>query len=353
MAVDIPVPESSTRPDQAPVTTGRREASGGVIRSADLVLDGGGVRGIGLVGAILALDAAGFRFRRVAGTSAGAIVASLVAALEAAGQPVSRLVEIMNSFEYPRLMNHAALGSAELAERLLVHRGLYNAEYLTEWLGAQLEKIGVTKFSHLRCTDAGLDHTLTDSQRYTLVVHTSDITRSRLARFPWDYPDYGMDPGEQLIVDAVRASMAMPFFFEPVRLDAAAATINGVSLPEEKVTLVDGGLLSDFPIEAFDRADGLAARWPTIGIRLSAEQTAMPVSHDRGDLIGEVIDCLRTLLDNADRYYLAPDKVARTIFVDHGGVSSTDFDLTADQQQMLLRNGQDAGQAYVASHPVG
>lgn len=64
-------------------------------------------------------------------------------------------------------------------------------------------------------------------------------------------------------------------------------------------------------------------------------------------------DCLRTLLDNADRYYLTPDQVASTIFVDHGGVSSTDFHLTADQQQMLLRNGRDAGQAYVASHPVG
>ncbi len=48
------------------------------MNSADLVCEGGGVRGIGLVGAVYALTAAGYGFPRVAGTSAGAIVASLV-----------------------------------------------------------------------------------------------------------------------------------------------------------------------------------------------------------------------------------------------------------------------------------
>jgi NTE family protein len=48
--------------------------------SADLVLEGGGVKGIGHVGAIAALVEKGYAFQRVAGTSAGAIVASLVAA---------------------------------------------------------------------------------------------------------------------------------------------------------------------------------------------------------------------------------------------------------------------------------
>lgn len=57
---------------------------------ADLVCEGGGVRGIGLVGAVDALVQAGYRFPRVAGTSAGAIVASLVAALQVAGEPLSR-----------------------------------------------------------------------------------------------------------------------------------------------------------------------------------------------------------------------------------------------------------------------
>ena len=45
----------------------------------DLVFEGGGVKGIGLGGAYAALEDEGFRPNNVAGTSAGAITAALVA----------------------------------------------------------------------------------------------------------------------------------------------------------------------------------------------------------------------------------------------------------------------------------
>src|ERR1700722_20038315 len=44
------------------------------------VFEGGGVRGTALVGAVAAAEKNGITFRSVAGTSAGAIVASLLAA---------------------------------------------------------------------------------------------------------------------------------------------------------------------------------------------------------------------------------------------------------------------------------
>ena len=47
----------------------------------DLVLAGGGVKGIGLVGAVVKLMDAGYRPYRVAGTSAGAVVGAIVAAV--------------------------------------------------------------------------------------------------------------------------------------------------------------------------------------------------------------------------------------------------------------------------------
>ena len=46
----------------------------------DAVFEGGGVLGIGLVGAAKAIEAAGYEFSRLAGSSAGAIVAALLAA---------------------------------------------------------------------------------------------------------------------------------------------------------------------------------------------------------------------------------------------------------------------------------
>ena len=47
---------------------------------ADLVLEGGGVKGLGTAGAVMALLDAGYRFPRVAGTSVGALTAAFAAA---------------------------------------------------------------------------------------------------------------------------------------------------------------------------------------------------------------------------------------------------------------------------------
>ena len=47
---------------------------------ADLVLSGGGVKGIGLVGAVVALMEAGYAVQRVSGTSAGSVVGAILAA---------------------------------------------------------------------------------------------------------------------------------------------------------------------------------------------------------------------------------------------------------------------------------
>jgi NTE family protein len=49
-------------------------------RRADLVLEGGGVKGLGTAGAVMALLDAGWTFPRVAGTSVGALAAAFAAA---------------------------------------------------------------------------------------------------------------------------------------------------------------------------------------------------------------------------------------------------------------------------------
>src|SRR5947199_6886462 len=75
----------------------------------NLVLEGGGVKGIGLVGAATALADAGYTFSRIAGTSAGAIVGSLLAACAASGSPASDLVEVMEQLDYSRFQDRTLL----------------------------------------------------------------------------------------------------------------------------------------------------------------------------------------------------------------------------------------------------
>jgi NTE family protein len=229
------------------------------VPNADLVLEGGGVKGLGLVGAVSALMQGRYTVPRAAGTSAGAIVAAFVAA----GAGADQLARIMDRLEYDRVPDRASPGIplASEAVSLLAKGGAHPGEYVHEFVRAELETLGVRTFADLRLEDPAADAHLPPSRRYKLVVMVTDITHGRLLRLPWDYRElFDLDPDEQLVADAVRASMSIPLYFEPQTLRHAHT--------DEASMLVDGGVLSNFPIEAFDRCDGRAPRWPTFGIRV-------------------------------------------------------------------------------------
>ncbi len=77
--------------------------------AVDLVLEGGGVQRIGLVGAVLTWSDNGLVFPRAAGTSAGAIVASRVAAHQVAGGTLSELETIVRSVDYRKFQDEGLL----------------------------------------------------------------------------------------------------------------------------------------------------------------------------------------------------------------------------------------------------
>jgi NTE family protein len=315
---------------------------------ADLVLEGGGVKGIGLVGAAMVLAEHDYVFPRVAGTSAGAIVASLIAAHQVAGRPLAGIETIMNSLDYQKFqdetfLEHLTGPAGEVAE-LLLHMGIAKGEYLVEWLGNVLDGLDVRTFADLRISeDDDPGTSLPPEQRYRLVVHTSDISRGALVRLPWDYHYYGQDPDAVRVVDAVRASMSIPFFFRPVT----------VHTPTGKTTWVDGGMLSNFPITVFDRTDGKPSRWPTWGVKLSARPASAQVDQPAHNNFALAISCLRTLLSGWDRYHLDDEGVtARTMFVDTDKISSIDFDITRDQQQLLFGNGRKAAASFLEHAPA-
>jgi NTE family protein len=306
----------------------------------NLVLEGGGVKGIAIIGAVLALDDAGFRFRRVAGTSAGAIAAALVAANIAAGAPLSGVKDQIASVDFRKFTEgHSKLGQVR---SLVTNLGMFSGDYLVNWLGAILDDLGVTKFGDLKHADLG------DVYPYSLVVHTADITRGRLVRLPRDYAHYSRDPDNELIVDAVRASMAIPFFFEPVHVDFQIAD-DGAAPTSARATWVDGGLLSNFPMETFnDLQNGVVVDdWHTIGVKLSDKAVVHEPIDQTDGVIEELRQIAKTLLDNSNRYFVPPDKQRGTIFVDSAGISTTNFDLTVDQQQLLFDNGQQAAREWL------
>ena len=306
-------------------------------RRADLVLEGGGVKGIALVGAVTALDEAGYSFPRVAGSSAGAIVASLVAALTSAGEPVSRLTDVMRTVDYRKFRDTGGLGRLPIVGRalsLLVRDGLYDGRYLEDFLTGALGELGVRTFGDLRlpATDPALEG-MAPGRGYRLVVTVSDLSRRRLARLPWDFPSYDVDPDGQSVARAVRASAAIPFFFRPVRQRTSAG----------EATWVDGGLLSNFPVDLFDRADSLEPRWPTFGVRLTTRTPTPPVTRAVDNPVEIGLAALDTLLtDQGSAFLEDPCTVERTVFVPTSEVSVVDFDLDRETQERLYASGRAA-----------
>lgn len=297
-------------------------------RWCDLVLEGGGVKGIGLVGALEVLTKDGYQVRRVAGTSAGAIVGSLVAA----GMPTDTLITTMQKLDYTKFKDKSFLaqfGKVGEAASVALTKGIYKGDYFFEWLTAQLQTMGIRTFADLKLDDNWAKK-LPPEQRYKLIVVVSDISQGRMLRLPWDYAKYGLDPDQQLVAEAVRGSMSIPFFYQPARLQDSY--------------LVDGGLLSNFPISLFDTTDD----WPTFGIKLSAKLEPDTVANPIHSIVDYAKAVLSTATNAHDQMHIDdPCTERRTIFVDTGKITATNFGITQDQQRFLYQNGQAGAKKFL------
>lgn len=309
---------------------------------ADLVLEGGGAKGVALAGSAAQLHDAGYRFQRIAGTSVGALVGALLAA----GMPPTELeatARRLDLIAIAPLSRWSRLGRWGRQAAVLFERGVYDHAPLRRWLTRELARFGVRTFGDLRIDDP--DAAFAQGRNYRLVVTATDITRGRPVRLPWDAADYGLDPDELLVADAVAASAALPMAFEPVRLRTASG---------EEAVLVDGGLLSRFPIDVFDRADRRPPRWPTVGLKLSAlpEHEGFVVRHRITGPLSYLQALLGTAVASWDvRHLDDPAVVERTVFVDTSDVSTLDFSLSQELRDDLVDRGRAAARAWLAEDP--
>ena len=311
---------------------------------ADLVLEGGGVKGLGTAGAVMGLLDEGWTFPRVAGTSVGALAAAFVAA-EADSATFRGVLDRLTLRRIPD--RRAPLPLVSEGFSLLTERGAYAGDWIHRWLRRELDDLGVHTFADLRRDDPG-DDTVA-GHRYRLVVMATDVTHGRLLRLPWDYTLFDLDPDEQPVADAVRMSLSIPFYFRPCSLRHAGTG--------EVATIVDGGVLSNFPIEIFDRTDGRASRWPTFGVRLFPDLPA-----GLGDVVpwfgGPMLPAVRlleqvvaTALVGRDQTHLErPGVRERTLTVDTSGTAITEFGIGDREKAQLVERGRAAALEFLRRH---
>src|SRR5947207_3053281 len=108
---------------------------------ANAVFEGGGVKGIALVGALKRVEEEEVRFVGVGGTSAG----SMVAALYAAGYTADEMKEILYDTDFSKLLDPSWPKTYDLWK----HKGIYKGRKLYEWMYKLLAKKGVVTFRDL------------------------------------------------------------------------------------------------------------------------------------------------------------------------------------------------------------
>lgn len=303
------------------------------VKDCDLVLGGGGVRGIAHVGALSAVEQADLRVRHVAGASAGAIVG----ALAVAGVPSVRMQTLLQDLDVGAFAFSDLVGGARSAPGVgaLLDRLGFDGPDALGWLEDVLAEHGVRTFGDLRDGDTSSD----PCRGWRLVVRALDVANRRVVRLPWDYRDYGLDPDEQSVAQAVRASMSVPLVFRPVVLHSLAES-------HPSGVLVDGGMGGGVPVRIFDRP-GVLPRWPTFGVRL----VAVPADREPSDLsspIGLLRAVIDTLLEATDplEQALAPDD-ARTVALDTLGLRTMDVRRLDEMAPRLMANGRRAMAAFL------
>jgi NTE family protein len=307
----------------------------------DLVFEGGGVKGIGLGGAFAALEENGFQPNNVAGTSAGAITAALVAA----GYSASELKDIVFNMPFSRFKDSGGMARIPFFGgplNVLSDLGLYEGKYFHAWIAGLLAAKNVNTFADLLNPDS-----TGPADRHRLRVIASDVTHRRMLILPTDAPHLGIEPDEMVVADAVRMSMSIPIFFEPVEIKDA----DGEHL------IVDGGMLSNFPVWLFDAPEGKRPRWPTFGMMLKEPEPRKAIGHrleneddpevKHGSLIDFAKALAQTMMAAHDRLYLDEATYARTIAIPTLGVGTTEFEITHDRVEGLYQSGFDAATKFL------
>lgn len=291
----------------------------------DLVLEGGGVLGIALAGYTYALEQAGIRFLNIAGTSAGAINAVFLATLAKPNQMRSdKLLELLSRMPMQEFIDGGKLANYVVEalqsqqsdiwkkkfslsllkdlrrflskERIALNSGQRFEQWLTENLSinhiADLEqhlklapntlKLRPQRESEGACPmRAAHAAPLSDQQRIEkiaanvqLCIVSADISTQSKIVFPRMAELYQQQ--QLTLAKCVRASMAIPIFFEPVLLQVNPQADWGKwvgyegQLPEQSA-LVDGGIMSNFPIDIFHQRQYVPL-CPTFGAKLDTDR---------------------------------------------------------------------------------
>ena len=351
----------------------------------NIVCQGGGAKGLTLIGPAKVLEEKGYlkEVQRVAGTSAGAIMATLLAIGCSSSEIENYLVDmtLKDFFDHPFKQNDPYKKAynqnlyelfASIVKKiakavsnpasLIKVKGICEGNTFKAWIEKIIaEKTGIDNctFGELRDLadrpDKPQKHlavcatcvNVNDEQKAITIIRSEDDT--------WK---------DVTITSAVRASMSIPFVYNPTILDEKS---NGhVREAPLLGTFVDGGLLKNFPLDAYDevrfqtddplREDERLARKTnkkTLGFSLhQPENFVTPPS--KVETVFDVVSTIVSLYKSSEQQVLKLtgeiDK-HRVVKLSNRNVGTLEFGIKGNKRHLLIASGEQATRLFLEGNP--
>lgn len=351
------------------------------LQYVDLVMEGGGMLGIALVGYTWALEQAGIRFLGIGGTSAGSINALLLAALGAPGEARSqRLLQEMARLDFKQFVDgdddsqdlidawlakarkfKLAIKAAQCFDTINEKLGLNPGDTFSAWIRDVLTREQIHTMAELQqrmdTLPIGLRSRSGDKldtpqkAGCRLAVVTADVSTETKVVFPDDADLYFADPAAVDPALFVRASMSIPYFFEPLRIEnlpqgpqaAARWADTGYDTQVEQGGVpsyglfIDGGIMSNFPIETFHDYSAAVPLAPTFGVKLEYDNRRHEIDGPL-DLFSAIFNSARHCLDY-DFLHRNPEYKLLVQWIPCKQYNWLDFSMSNETKAGLFREG--------------
>jgi len=245
---------------------------------------------------------------------------------------------------------------------MLKKLGLNPGDELYKWISDELSKNGIHKLEDLnnliKALPDGLKHRNTGSKivdyNTSLRIVAADISTSTKVVFPKMAAMYWEEPGDINPACFARASASIPAFFQPFTVKGVSQITEGSDKWEklasydgilpDKVTFADGGILSNFPIDLFERPG--VPRAPTLGARLGSKQRSVKEINKIEQYAGGLFGSMR---HNMDYDFIYKNPLYRHL-ITHIPTESyhwLDFNMSPKDKLGLFRAGVLAGYEFL------
>lgn len=320
----------------------------------NLVLEGGGIRGLAYAGVCTVLEQRGIlkNIEKVGGSSAGAIAGMIISL----GYTAAEIDSIL--FTLPvQEFNDGKGGVVGKYKRFNNRFGLYKGQRFELWL----KDLVAQKTGNPDLTFQQLHQLhLANNSFKDLYCTGTNLSKQQLEIFSYQHTP------ELPVALAVRISGGIPLYFEPVALDSSLKRIDKSDTVSIVNYFVDGGMLCNYPISFFDSCgespsnpllcEKVIFNKQTIGIKLERQQQIEAFNNNSNAIPGFKINTLRAYLSAfsnlmmesiARKYPGLENEKGRTIYVNQGNMSPRIKRISLEDRKMMYDNGVQAAEQFL------